>query len=63
MISTPFSYSGLHLPCFTTCVTASLSEPARAGDRYRMSGRRPSVADIPFKGNWASGDNVCHFGS
>ena len=40
MISTPFSYSGLHLPCFTTCVkSAFLSEPARAGDRHT----RPSV--------------------
>ena len=40
IISTPSSYSGLHPPCFTTCVkSAFLSEPARAGDRHT----RPSV--------------------
>ena len=33
----------------TTCITTSLSEPARAGDRHTMPARSPSVGDIHLR--------------
>ena len=55
MISNPSRYSGLHLPCFLQCVQAtmrariaSLSEPAKVGDRHTMPDRSLSVG-IPSR--------------
>ena len=40
----------------TTCaITASLSEPARVGDRHTMPARRPSVGGIPSRADGLPG--------
>ena len=45
----------------TRTTTAPLSGPARVGDRHTVPARSHLL--VVSKGSWASGDNVCHFGS
>ena len=61
IISNPSRYSGLHLPCFPQHV----QHQHLPGDSLgRATGTQClSIGWRPFKGNWASRDNVCHFGS
>ena len=63
VISNPLRYSGLHLPCLLQHVQQHLSVNLRGW----VTGTQCLLEVIcwwhPFKGNWASRDNVGHFGS
>ena len=49
IISNPSTYSGLHLPVSTCATAASLSGPARVGDRHTMPARSPYVGGVPSR--------------
>ena len=63
IISNPSRYSGPHLPCFLQHVQHQHLSVNPLG---WVTGTQCLLASIcwhPFKGNWASRNNACHFGS